>query len=243
MWLRYTRLERRSRWEVAVVYLISFPSFPASGVARVFWCLGVLAAVVGGAIFALGVISFMVDIATAMNAARPTPPNMSPVIRSVSVGFPLAMAGALVAWLASVISPPRPESAPPEERTVYNFHNPQGNFTWSGRDTVIYGGQQINIHDASQQIQYLQSATPDLSLPQGARVAADQALAAAQQELRSPNPNLESVAERLEDYTEILHKTGALYEAGARMVGPLQQLGRILAPVLSHGFLTFLGLR
>lgn len=217
-----------------------FPSLPSNGVARVFWSIGLLAVVVGGAIFAFGVISFMVDVASAMSTDRPAPPNMEPFIRAVSVGFPLFLAGGVVAWLMSTISPPRREALSPEERTVYNIHNPQGNFTWSGRDTVIHGGQHINIHDASQQISYLQSATPSLGLAPGEQAAADQALASAQRELNSQNPDLKSVADRLEDFTEVLERTGALYQAGSKVIGPLKQLGKILAPVLSRTFLTFL---
>ncbi len=217
-----------------------FPSLPSNGVARVLWSIGLLAALAGGAIFAFGIISFIVDIATSMGAERPTPPNMEPFIRSVSVGFPLFLAGGVVAWLASVISPPRREMLPPEERTVYNIHNPQGNFTWSGRDTVIYGGQHINIHDASQQVQYLQSATPTLGLAPRDQDAAGRSLADAQQELQSRNPDLERVADRLEDYTEILERTGALYQAGSKVIGPLKQLGGTLAPVLSKAFFSFL---
>lgn len=218
-----------------------FPSLPSNGVARVFWSIGLLAVLAGGAIFAFGIISFMVDVATAMGSDRPAPPNMEPFVRSVSVGFPLFLAGGFVAWLTSVISPPRRELPPPEERTVYNIHNPQGNLTWSGRDTVIYGGQHVNIHDASQQISYLQSATKSLGLPPADRKAADQSLASAQRELTSQNPDLESVAHRLEDFTEILERTGALYRAGSQVIGPLKQVGNILAPVLSRAFLTFLG--
>jgi hypothetical protein len=235
---RYISLERLSQWEVAVVN--QFPALPANGIARVFWTIGLLVALVGGAIFAFGIISFMVDIATAMSAERPAPPAMGPFIRSVSVGFPLAMAGGVVAWLASVISPPRRELPPPEERTVYNIHNPQGNLTWSGRDTVIYGGQHVNIHDARQHIQYLQSATPALGLAPRDRKAADQSLASAQRELNSENPNLETVAGRLEQYTQILERSGALYRAGANVIGPLRQLGGILGPLLGRGIVTLL---
>ena len=65
-----------------------FPSPPASGPARVVWFIGLLVTVAGGALFVIGVVSFMADIARALAAEQPTAPDMGPFIRAVTVGFP-----------------------------------------------------------------------------------------------------------------------------------------------------------
>ena len=217
-----------------------FPSRPSSGPTRVVWFIGFLVTIAGGALFVFGVISFMADIARAMAAERPAAPNMGPFIQAVTVGFPLVLAGTVIAWLASVMgpSPAKPSQGGPI--TTYNFQNPQGSFTWSARDTIVYGGQQVNINDTRQQIQLLQSATARLGLPPRARQAAGQSLASAQSELNTDNPNLAMVAAQLEQYTKILERSGALYRAGENVVGPLKQLGGLLGPVLGKGILALL---
>lgn len=217
-----------------------FPSPPASGPARVVWFIGLLVTVAGGALFVIGVVSFMADIARALAAEQPAAPEMGSFIRAVAVGFPLVFAGSVVAWLASVIGPSRPQPSQGGSGPTYNFQNPQGSFTWSGRDTIIYGGQQVNINDTRQQIQLLQSATATLELPPRDRLAARESLASARMELNSDNPDLETVADRLEQYTKILERSDALYRAGENVIGPLRRLGGLLGPLLGKGILTLL---
>lgn len=210
-----------------------YPSLPHSGLAKAVWFIGLAVAMVGGAIFAYGVISFIADVARAMGEEEPTAPNMDPVIRGVTIGFPIFAAGGLLSLIASVVSPARHAPSGP----TYNIHNPQGNFTWSGRDTNISGGQRVTINNVSQQIHLLQNELRNVRLqPHDYREARD-ALNSAQAEMHSENPDFEWIADRVEQFTEILERSGELYRAGQRVAGPLKQIAQLLRPYLTQGFI------
>jgi len=187
---------------------------------------------IGGAIAGYGIISFIADIARALGAEEPTEPDMGPFIRAATVGFPVFFVGIAVAWLASLISPPR--QAPSQVYTDarrWEITNP-GSVVWSERDTTIHGGVHVKytVANARQDVWNLWSATGALRLPIQGNEAAERSLAAARDELEKQNPDYSVVGKRLEEFTRILQRFNALYQAGENIVGPLTRLAKFLGP-------------
>lgn len=110
-----------------------------------------------------------------------------------------------------------------------------GNINNVAGDMTVYGGQKgelrLTIADALQNVDDLRQVLSGLDLPPEARTAATGALDAATDELKQPEPDKKSVAERLEAFTHILMEAGALAKAGMALAVPLQQLATWLGPM------------
>ncbi|MBL7257503.1 hypothetical protein [Paractinoplanes lichenicola] len=92
--------------------------------------------------------------------------------------------------------------------------------------------------DAQAAAQLLHATLQQLNLPAGVGELLRRDAEAVQRDLAAGEPNRAETARRLERITNELGRLGALAETGAKLVGPLQTLGRWLGPVgatlLSH---------
>lgn len=214
------------------------PSPPRSGALRVIWIVGIIIFMVGFAIAARGVLSFIAEIANSMDSENPPDPDMGGFIQAATIGFPVAFAGIIVAGLAAAIG----HRSEPQTSQSFTVNNP-ANLVVSGRDTTIHGGQQVNaqysIVDARQDIWRLQHATAELGLPPRDQQQVQQALDAADQELAKRHGNPDVVAKRLEDVAKVLERANSVYRAGENIVGPLSRLAGMLGP-LGKGIVTLL---
>jgi hypothetical protein len=207
-----------------------FPSPPRSGPLRVIWIVGIIIFMVGFAIAARGIFSFIAEIANSMEAENPPDPDMGGFIQAATTGFPIAIAGGIIAGLAAAIGH---RSEPPASYTHQNFtvHNPSS-LVVSGRDTAYYGDQHINaqytINHARQDIWLLRQATADLGLSPHDRQKVQQSLESADQELAKPKSNLQVVGKRIADVVNVLERANALYRAGDNIMGPLSNLMKVL---------------
>jgi hypothetical protein len=191
----------------------------------VIWIVGIIIFMVGFAIAARGILSFIVEIATSMEAENPPDPDMGGFIQAATLGFPIAFAGVIVAGLAAAIG----HRSEPYTSQTFTVNNP-GNMVVSGRDTTIHGGQhaQYTINHARQDIWLLQQAIDGLRLSAQDRNKVRQSLDSADQELAKPKRNLEAVAKRVASVVTILERANALYRAGDQIMGPLSNLMKFL---------------
>jgi hypothetical protein len=114
---------------------------------------------------------------------------------------------------------------------VFNINSQQ-----AGTINNVAGDQRIGRLDSTfhagplGDLAALRAALGELSLPEGARTAATQALDAAEEELRQPEPDKHRVASRLEEVASVLGPLGMLVSAADRLAAPLVHLAGWLGP-------------
>lgn len=123
---------------------------------------------------------------------------------------------------------------------VFNINSQQAvTINNVARDQTI-GRQDATLHAGPLgDLAALRAALAELSLPEGPRRTATQALDAAEEELQRPVPDKHRVADRLEEVAGVLGPLGVLVSAADRLAGPLQQLAGWLGPA-GHALATLL---
>jgi hypothetical protein len=108
----------------------------------------------------------------------------------------------------------------------------QGNINMAGRDMHVWS--QTYGFDAAaflSELNAVRSALGSAELPPPAREAAEAELAAAEQELAAPEPDKQTIADRMTGFTTMVKNFGGLATAGAALFEPLRRMAEQLGPV------------
>jgi hypothetical protein len=116
---------------------------------------------------------------------------------------------------------------------VVEFHNEfhdanYGAINQAGRDLNITNVSSLEALKAAGEVR---AGLDSAELPADLRHTAHDQLDAIEGELRSPQPDKERVASRMESLTQMLKEAGALAAAGTALVGPLGVLAGFLGPL------------
>lgn len=114
---------------------------------------------------------------------------------------------------------------------VFNINSQQAGTINNVAGDQTIGRMESSLHAAPLgDLAALRAALAELAMPDAARQAATQALDAAEEELRQPEPDKQRVAGRLEEVAGVLGRLGLLVGAVDRLAGPLQHLAGWLGP-------------
>ncbi len=218
------------------------PSVPASGFLRVFFFVGVIAAMVGFALWAFAVVATVVDFFSKFKAiaANDDPFAEPPMDFSLIVSLaPLAM-GLIIGGLSllSLCSLLAARADPPNvQHVTYGDWIGQNKVSVDGNSHVVHIGDstrtnvQIDVSVVSENLRQLRIGIAGLSgldpqtrLSIGADI--EDALAATQQQIVDPR----AVSSPLERITQKLKHSVGLLKAGAEVVDPLIKIGKALGP-------------
>jgi hypothetical protein len=202
-----------------------------SGIAKVFFVVGLMVAFAGMGIFFYAIVTTMAD---GFQTAGDDPfasdgPDFARVGRLIPIAFGLAVPGIMVAGLASVLGYKKPG---PLIHVGGNFIGGSvSGSTVAGGDAYVHSPT-INylVQIALDEIGAIDQVISRTKLPAQARQEIRAHLGAAALEINQAKPDPARATDHLTTATDLMNRAGAFAKAGGELVPRLTHLASVLGP-------------